>query len=323
MHFIGIDIGGTKISICIGDEKGNILAGHRLQTQPLKGYKTGFKKIREESEKLLKEKKLSLKEIQGVGISCPGPISTLHKKILNPPNLPGWENAPIVDFFERAFGKKVAFNNDANAAALAEFFFGSFKGKKNLAYLTCSTGMGGGAIINGSLIQGVSDTAMEVGHMILDLNGPLCGCGQRGCFEAYCGGAPLAKRIQEEIRKKKIDTQILKEAKGEIEKIDIACLVEAVKKKDPYAEELWEEFTLRLAQGIGAVLMHLNPEALLLGTIAIHAKELLMKPLRKKLIDLAWEPNRKSCQIEPSSIGSKISELSALALAKSTILKKT
>lgn len=314
---VGVDIGGTKICVCIGDREGKILASKRLLTQPLKGSKNGLKAIADLIREMLLEEKIDLNQIGAIGISSPGPISTKEGKMLKPPNLPGWENAPLVQYFRDAFHKKVVMNNDANAAGVAEFQFGASKGTPNLIYLTCSTGMGGGAIVNGVLLQGISDTAAEVGHYVLDINGPACPCGQKGCFEAYCGGAALAKRMQEEIQRDHITTDILVEANGDINHIDAACLVNAVKKKDKYALKIWDEFIMRLAQGIGVVLMNFNPEVIILGTIAIHAGPLLLEPLKKQLPRFAWKENINACRIEASAIGDRISELSGLALAKS------
>jgi len=316
MYLIGVDIGGTKISVCIGDQTGKIFVSKRISTQPLMGWKNGLDAIAHLINELLNDQTIPLKQIQSIGISAPGPLSTTEGKMLNPPNLPGWEDAPIATFFKENFHKKIILNNDANAAAVAEYQFGSAKGTQNLIYLTCSTGMGGGAIVNGKLLQGVSDTAAEVGHFVLDIHGPKCPCGQKGCFEMYCGGAALAKKMQEEIHRDKIKTQVLTEANGNIDQINVECLVHAVKKHDPYALKIWDEFILRLAQGIGTVLMNFNPEVIILGTIAIHSGSLLLDPLKKQLPHFAWKENIGACRIEASAIGEHISELSGLALAK-------
>ncbi len=323
MHLAGVDIGGTKICVCLGNDKGKIYASKRILTQPLKGWKNGLAATAKLLQEIAREQEIDIKEIAGIGISSPGPISSKLGKMLRPPNLPGWENAELVRFFEETFRKPVKMNNDANAAALAEYQFGASKGTKNLIYLTCSTGMGGGAIINGELVQGVSDTAAEVGHFVLDINGPSCPCGQKGCFETYCGGAALAKKMREEIEIDKIDTQVLREAHGQVEQIDAGCLIAAVKKKDPYALRVWDEFILRLAQGIGVVLMNFNPEVVILGTIAIHSGRDLLDPLKIQLPHFAWKENVQACRIEASHLGDQISELSGLALAKLASSQKT
>mgnify|MGYP001804871047 FL=1 len=120
--------------------------------------------------------------------------------LIDPPNLRGWNNAKIVEELKKNFSIPIYFNNDANAQALAEFRFGKYKNTKNLIYLTCSTGMGGGIITNGKLVQGASDTAGENGHFVLDIQGPLCPCSRRGCFEIYCGGANFCHTIQDALK---------------------------------------------------------------------------------------------------------------------------
>lgn len=319
MHLIGIDIGGTKICVCLGDANGKIFTSRRIPTQPLKNSQNGLKAIANLIYEILEEQKVDIKQIGAIGISSPGPISTREGKMLTPPNLPGWHHTPLVSFFKETFHKPVMMNTDAKAAALAEYRFGSSKGTSNLVYLTCSTGMGGGAIVNGKLVQGISDTATEVGHYILDIQGPKCPCGLKGCFEVYCGGAALAKKMREEIQQNHLKTEILVEAGGKIEQIDVACLIQAVKKKDPYALKIWEEFVLRLAQGIGVVLMNFNPEVIILGTIAVHSGALLLDPLKKQLSHFAWKENVNACRIEVSSLGEQSSELSGLALAKQAL----
>ena len=127
--------------------------------------------------------------------------------------------------------------------------------------------------------------------------------------------------MQKEILENQIKTQVLIEANGDIHHVDAACLVNAVKKGDRYALKVWDEFILRLAHGIGVVLMNFNPEVVILGTIAIHAGPLLIEPLRKQLPRFAWRENVHACRIEASSIGDRISELSGLALAKQALSK--
>ncbi len=315
MHIIGVDIGGTKITACLGDEKGKIHVSQRIMTQPLKGSKNGMDAMFDLIRKVLSESNVDIREVKAIGISSPGPIDYKKGKMLNPPNLKGWENTELVELFTKEFNKPTFMNNDANAAGLAEYELGGCKGIPNLVYLTLSTGMGGGVIVDGKLLQGVSDTGGEVGHYVLDINGPYCPCGQRGCFEVYCGGANMARMLREKIKIEKVHTQITKEAGGDINHIETNHLIEAVMKKDPFALSIWDDFIERLAQGIGIVLMSFNPEAIILGTMAIHAQEHLLGPLKKTLPKYAWKQPIDACRIEPSTIGSKIGELSALALA--------
>jgi predicted NBD/HSP70 family sugar kinase len=127
--------------------------------------------------------------------------------------------------------------------------------------------------------------------------------------------------MRAEIEGQNIKTEVLVEARGDFSHIDAHCLVRAVRKKDPYALKVWDEFTIRLAQGIGTILMNFNPEVVILGTIAVHSGELLLHPLRQQLTHFAWRENTTACRLEASTLGEEISELSGLALAKLALIK--
>ena len=315
MDLIGVDIGGTKVSVCLGDVEGNIVAHKRVATASLGSPEKGLQKILDLIGHLLRDENKEVHEITGIGLAVPGPMSVREGKMLCPPNLPEWIDVPIVQFFRERLGRPVFINNDANAGALAEWEFGAAKHANHLVYLTMSTGMGGGIIAHGKLIQGETDTAGEVGHFVLDPKGPQCPCGQKGCFEVYCGGRNVALSLQKVIQEQKIQTAILEKAGGAVDKIDMKCLAHAVKKGDSFALEVWEGFLERLAQGIGILLMTLNPDALLLGTIATHTHELVMKPLLKALPRYCWKEPLAHCRVEASQLGDNIGKLGALALA--------
>ncbi|QVL57888.1 MAG: ROK family protein [Simkaniaceae bacterium] len=314
MDLIGVDIGGTKVSICLGDSEGNIHASKRVETATLGGPETGLPKLVELIGHLIRDENIEIEDIRGIGLAVPGPVSTKTERILTPPNMPEWVNVPIVQYLREKLGRLVFMDNDANAGALGEWEFGAAKHLDNLVYLTMSTGMGGGIIVDGKILQGATDTGGEVGHYVLDPNGPKCPCGQTGCFEAFCGGASVAHTLQQKVKKNQ-KSLILKEVEGKIENIDMKSLIAAVKKSDSLALEFWEEYIERLAQGIGVLLQTLNPDAIILGTIATHNKELVMQPLRQALPRYAWKAPLEHCRIEPSALGSDLGKLGALALA--------
>ena len=322
MYFIGIDIGGTKIAICIGEENGNIVAFETIQTQPLEGSIQGIETIEDSVKKLLCSIPLTLDDISAIGISCPGPVSFKEGKILDPPNLKGWENTSIRDEIESLFNKPTFMNNDGNAGAMAEWEFGERKKTNNLIYITASTGIGGGILINGKLLQGESDMAAEVGHYVLDINGPACLCGQKGCFEAFCGAAAITKRVKEEVHQKKIGTKILNEAEN-VANISMVHIVEAARKKDAYALSIWKEYVERFAQGVGILLMTFNPQVIILGTVVLHNRDLFFKPFFENLPRFAWKPAIECCRIESSVLGYDIGKLGALSLAIDGVKEKS
>ncbi len=313
---LGVDIGGTKIAVCAGDAAGNIRAAQRFPVAEVAdSYPAGLSKIVALAQAVINQAGLTMTDVASVGIAAPAPMDNRRGLLLAPTNLKGWGTAPIVADLSRRLGKPVRMYNDANACALAEFRFGCGRHVKNLVYLTNSTGMGGGLIINGQLLEGPDDTAGEVGHFVLDPAGPPCPCGLNGCFEAYCGGRNMARRIRERIRTEGIQTRILDHAGGQIDRIAMPALLAALREKDPFAQEVWDEYVLRMAQGIGILIMTLNPELVVLGTIAIHAGDLLMAPLANLLPRFAWPAPLKTCRIAVSSLGSSMGEYAALAAA--------
>ena len=313
MNLMGIDIGGTKTAVCIGNNRGEILASKRMPSasDSIEHYR---KQLIELCHEKIAKAGLKPEQIDAIGISAPGPLDCKRGVLIAPPNNVGWRNVPIVDMVQKSFKAPVFCNNDGNACALAEMHFGEHRGAKNLVYLTFSTGMGGGIIANGELIQGSTDTGGEVGHHTLDPNGPLCGCGQRGCWEAYVGGRNVAEQLKAKIRDGNITTTMVAKAGG-IDKIDIRAFEEAAREGDRFAMAEWDVFTDRVAQGIGNLIMILNPDVIVLGTIAIHTGEFVMGPIRDKLPKYTWEWPLKACKITPSSLGGKIGDLAALAVA--------
>jgi glucokinase len=317
MKFLGIDIGGTKSAVCVGTADGTILCSKRIPTRSPEGYETGIGRIVELAKEVVADAKISLADIAAVGISAPGPVSLKQQLMLEPPNMKGWKNVPLIKLFTEALGRPTYMNNDANACALAEFMYGSCKGTPNLVYLTMSTGLGAGFVVDGKVVQGTNDLAGEIGHHVLDIHGPPCPCGLRGCLELYCGGMNVANRLREQIVTQTIKTAILDQAGGDPARIDFKCFADAVRLKDPFALLAWEEYLERLAQGVGTVIMFMNPEVIVMGTIAIHAGDLLLDPLRKSLYRFAWKHAIEACRVVPSSLGAQIGDLSALAIAVS------
>jgi len=310
---MGIDIGGTKTAVCIGNNRGEILASKRMPSacDTIEHYR---KQLIELCHETIVKAGLKPEQLDAIGISAPGPLDCKRGVLIAPPNNAGWRDVPIVDMVQKSFKAPVFCNNDANACALAEMLFGEHRGVKNLVYLTFSTGMGGGIIVNGELIQGATDTGGEVGHHTLDPNGPLCGCGQRGCWEAYVGGRNVAEQLKAKIREGNVTTSIVEKAGG-IDKIDVQAFEGAARDGDRFAMAEWDVFTERVAQGIGNLIMILNPDVIVLGTIAIHTGDFVMGPIRDKLPKYTWKWPLKVCKVVPSSLGGKIGDLAALAVA--------
>lgn len=315
MHLLGIDIGGTKTAACVGTDDGEVLASLRIGMSSSDSVQAYCEQLEGICRQALDRSRTAIESIKAVGISAPGPLDPRTGILISPPNNPNWHNIPIVELVRKMFDKPVYLENDANAAALAEYWFGEYYGTQNMAYLTFSTGMGAGIIANGRLIRGANAMAGEVGHHTLDPNGPQCACGKFGCMEAYVGGRTLIERIRNKIASGNISTSMLDKAAGNPSQIDHRMFAQAAREGDPFAVAQWDELMERLAMGVGNLIMIMNPELVLLGTIAVQEGDLVMKPLIEKIKKYTWSWSLDACRIAPSTLGPKLADLAALAAA--------
>lgn len=320
LPILGFDVGGTKIVVSLGTEDGHILGSERIDNHD-KTPDEILPKMVAAGKELMKSAGIKPKELRAAGIGAPGPMDIPNGLILCPPNMKTWKKVAIRDYIAEQFGVETFFDNDANANALAEWFFGAGKGAKNLIYLTQSTGIGGGVIVNGHMVYGKSFLAGELGHITLDINGPKCNCGMTGCYEAFCGGRAIAQRLQKEL-KSNPEHPIVKNAGGKIENIKVEALVKAVRDGNDYAKKFWDEVCLRNAQALGIFLNALNPEIIVLGTIAWAAEDIFMEPVKKHLKDYSWPETLAACKIVTSGLRNRIGEYSGICVALYNLYEK-
>ena len=225
-YVVGIDIGGTKLATVVADNSGKIIYKIRQPTHADKGPEYAIELLIDMVCQTTKNAKLELNDVSAIGVSCGGPLDTKTGIVYSPPNLPGWEALPLKERLENKLGIPVTIENDANACALAEYRFGGGRGYDSVLYMTMSTGIGGGIVINGEIYRGANDSAGEVGHQILLPDGPLCGCGKRGCLESLCSGPAIARRAKDAIQVEP-DSEILRLADGEINLVKSEHVFEA------------------------------------------------------------------------------------------------
>ena len=318
-YVLGIDIGGTKIAICLANAAGDVLGNERISMDE---YDKVLPKIGELARALVAKAGLSMTDIRSCGICAPGPLDMANGRIMKSPNML-WDNVPICADVSRLLNLPVTMDNDANAGVLAEWFYGTAKGKKDVIYLTMSTGIGGGVVSGGKLVSGTEGLAGELGHIVLDVNGPMCGCGLRGCLEAYCGGRAVALRLQEMLRYRP-DHAMFKVpgVDGKLENLSFQAVREGAKMGIPLAVEMWDEICFRLAQGIGICQVAFNPEMIILGTAAYYAGDFLMEPVKRYLARFTWYAISKGCEICVSKLGLKIGELAGAAVALNGLHEK-
>ncbi|MBQ6473355.1 MAG: ROK family protein [Victivallales bacterium] len=312
---LGVDIGGTKIAVCLADSEGNLCASGRIPTGGSITYMEALPKLVELAKELVAGQGKGMGDIRACGLCAPGPLDMKGGRLLKSPNM-RWDNVPIRDDLAAALGIPVVMENDANAGVLAELFFGSARGKTDAVYLTMSTGVGGGVVSDGKLITGCTGIGTELGHLVLDVNGPLCGCGQQGCFEAYCGGRSVALRLQDMLRHRPDHAMYrLPGVDGKHENLNFQAVRDGAAAGIPLAVAMWDEICLRLAQGIGLVMTTFNPQVVILGTSAYYAGDQLLKPTLAQLPRFAWHDFREACEVVITKLGPKVGELAGASVA--------
>jgi len=300
---LGIDLGGSKLAIAIADPDGRLIA-HETRPSRISGNpETDLLAIAADAAALVARSKLARSDFDAAGLSVPGPIDHARGAILNPPNLPGWEDVPLRTRMSELLGLPVRVENDANAAALAEWRYGAGRGSNNLAYLTMSTGVGAGLILDGQLVRGHRGRASEFGHACIEWEGEPCGCGRRGCLEAYLGGAAWTQRLREITP---ATSQVCALA-GDRGCVSPEHIVEAAGQGDAFALEEMERFNHYLARAIAVLTFALAPEVVVLGTIATAAGEALcIEPVRTLVAAQVWPTLCDELRILPSGLGDKL-----------------
>ena len=318
-HVVGIDIGGTKLATVVADSTGHIFSKVRKPTLAERGPEYALQLLFDMVRETINLAGLEQKSISAIGVSCGGPLDTKTGVVYSPPNLPGWDALPLKAQLESEFEIPVTIENDANASALAEYRFGGGRGYNAVLYMTMSTGIGGGIVIDGQIYHGANDSAGEVGHQILLPDGPRCGCGKRGCLEALCSGPAIARRartaIQEQLADKNtLATTLLNLADGRIEAVKSEHVLAAAETGDVLALQLVDETAYYMGWGIANLVNILNPDIVLLGTIAIAAGDLLLNPIRKTVSEFAMTRPAEAVKIAPAQLGKALGDLAAIAL---------
>lgn len=310
--FLGFDVGGTKIGIGLVTEDGKLLGFDRIENKDTKPEDILPLMVKISNE-LLAKNALQASDIAAFGISSPGPADIPNGIITNPPNNPYWKNVPILKYLQDNLKIKGYFENDANAAALAEGYFGAGKNSQDYVYLTMSTGIGAGIVAGGTLVQGSGFFGGEFGHMILVRNGRQCNCGLKGCYEAYCGGRAIADDLKRKLADKP-DSMIVKCA-GTLDNIDMKALQDAVEAGDEFAMNYWDEMIENNAHAMGVLVNTLNPSKIILGTFAWASGDLFMAPLKERIKNYCWKESLATCELVPSALRRDIGYYAGAAVA--------
>lgn len=316
MVFLGIDIGGTKRVVVVGDHTGQPLVHIRRPMEDSGDWRADLDCLIEDARSLLADWEAKTGEVLArVGASVPGPADAARGIVLNPPNLPSWHNAAIGAALQEAFGVEVRIDNDANAAALAEHAHGAGQGVENLLYLTMSTGVGAGVIADGKLLTGAFGGAGEAGHIPVEFPGAACRCGLHGCLEAYVGGHAWRSRLREIVPE---GSDVLSRAGGDRGAILPEHLVASARSGDAFACREFDRWLDYLARGIVPWVMAFEPERIILGTIATAAgRSLCFDPLEVRVAAALWPHQAERLSIVPAALGQALPQWAGLAVALS------
>lgn len=262
---VGVDIGGTKILAVVAGSNGKLLARKHIPTQAASGPEVGIKRIILAIKQVLQQANIpSIDRLRGIGIAIAGLVDTPHGILVTSPHLPGWRDVPLKEQIETALGVKTFIINDAKAAALGEYRYGAGKGIRNQIYMTVSTGIGGGIITDGALYTGTGGSAGEIGHMVIDVNGPRCDCGNNGCLESLASGTSVARDMSDRL-KKGAPSIVRDMVSGHLQYITAEIVSKAADQGDSVASEVIHQAGIYLGVGLANLVNIFNPELIIIG----------------------------------------------------------
>jgi glucokinase len=277
---IGIDVGGTKLLGGVVDDDGRVIARLRRET-PREGGTALTKLVAELVDQLQEDTR---EKISHIGLSAAGFVSADRERMLAATNIAGWTGVNLAEELEPLIGTRIIVENDANAACWGEYRYGAGRDSRNLIFLILGTGLGGGLITNGQLFRGAHGTAAEFGHMRLDVNGPLCGCGARGCFEQYCAGPALMRHVEEAIAAAPERAfELLRYGDGTLSGLTGKHVAAAAHDGDRIANTAFKITGEWLGLGLASLVVALDPDLIILGGGVSEAGEILIAPARESL----------------------------------------
>lgn len=307
-YVVGVDLGGTKISTALSDLKGEVISQTTVPTKANEGEIPVLNRIIESVEKVIKDGSATYDEVKAIGIGSPGPLDAEKGVIIHTPNLP-FNNFNLVEPLNKKFGVPVYLDNDANVAAIGEYMFGAGRGTKHVVFFTVSTGVGGGAVLDGKIYRGHTSNALEIGHMTVAPDGPRCNCGNIGCVEATSSGTAIAKRGQEAIASK-VETSLRK-----YEKVTSYEVFTEAAAGDPVCKDIIDTALNYLGIAIANAVSIFDPEVIIIGGGVSKAGEIVFDTVRKVVDKRCFKSMAESVKIVPAGLGTDAGVIGAVALA--------
>ena len=299
---LAVDIGGTKIMAAVVSADGRIRVSDICPTVADEGVTAVVHRLFGLIDELLGQDITEIREFSGIGIACAGGVDTARGLITQSPNLPDWHDVPLAKIVSEKYRTEAYLVNDASAAALGEHRFGAGIGISNLVMVTLGTGIGGGIVINNKLYLGVRGSAAEIGHMIIDINGPACACGSNGCLESFASGTAIARNAINRIRLG--EESILSDmVEGQIDRITAETVGEAAREEDTLSLDVLSRAAYYLGVGMVNLVNIFNPEMIILGGGMSGILEFLMEPARRVIDARAFKIAAQTVQLAEAQLG--------------------
>jgi glucokinase len=307
-----VDLGGTKILSVIADEQGRILGEDRRPTEAAEGPKVGMERIVASLEAALAEAKLGREDLRAAGVCSPGPIDPVRGMLPEASNLPGWIDVPIRQYLSDRLRVPAILEHDATAAAWGEFVYGAGRGFRNIIYITVSTGIGGGLVLDGRLYRGTSGAAGEVGHITIEAEGPPCFCGKPGHVEGLASGRAIAREAQTVLARGASPLMArLAEEDGEL---SAATVQRAAEAGDTEAIRILRRAGYYLGIGLAAYVDIFNPEVIIIGGGLRHMRDFYLGPAQDEMARRAWPENLKAVRLVEVELGDYSGIMGVVAL---------
>lgn len=311
-YYVGIDLGGTNTKIGLLNIEGDILKSSIIKTLSSEGVDKTMERIWGVIQELAKEANINIKNVKGIGMGIPGPVED-QSIVAYFANFPWGTNVNVKEKLEKITGIETKLDNDANIIALGEAKYGAAKGSKSSVTVALGTGIGGGIYVNGMLVSGFKGAGGEIGHMKIVKDGRVCGCGQKGCFEAYASATGL---IREAVSRLTVNKQNLLYTmiEGNVAGLEAKDIFDAAKEGDAFSLDLVDYEAEYLAMGIANILNIINPETIVLGGGVALAGDILLDPLRKKLEKYALPVTLEDLKIVQGILGNEAGIKGAVGL---------
>ncbi len=320
--FVGLDVGGTTMKAGVVDDKGSPLASVNLPTEAHRGQEFGLDRMCEAIRQAVAAAGLTMKNIAAIGVATPGTMDIPGGVILDPPNLKPWRNVPVRSHIAKVFQLPTAFQNDANAAALGEFWAGAGRDVHSLVLFTLGTGVGGGIILGDIVVEGEHSHGGELGHMKIEMTSPRqCGCGRWGCLEAYASATSVVKRAVERLGQRGVKSQLkaMVSKEGGLTSRDI---FDAAAAGDAVADKIVDETAYYLAVGATNMMHTIDPDMIVYGGGMIAAGDSFLQRIQKYVNELAFPVPAEKTKIVYAQLGSDAGFIGAAGCGRQLVVRK-